>query len=358
MYLRLGRKLFIKYKSMPEYVIFYVTSKCNAKCPYCFYWKELNKKENVLSLEEVQKMASTMDPFLFLLIGGGEPFLRKELPEIIKIFYDTNHIPYCSIPTNGIATQLTIQAVRKIMTLCPDLNLIVSLSIEGFEETYDAMKQVPGGFKKAIETFHELKKLKTEFPTLNVGVNITYASYTQDKMIDFYKWVRDELKPDLVSPNLVRGNPKETAAKQGLSVEKYEQFTNMIEHDYYEKKLRGFDNFLNKRMAIASRFIRSKRIADTARTNAYHSRCYAGIINAVIYPEGDVFPCEILEDKKIGNIRDYGLDFRKLWFSKETKTITDWIKDTNCRCTHECFVTPSILFNPTYLPKLIKGASP
>ena len=51
-----------------------------------------------------------------------------------------------------------------------------------------------------------------------------------------------------------------------------------------------------------------------ARTGAYKSPCRAGRIGAVMYENGDVAACEIL-GQSIGNLRDYGLDFSRLWFS-------------------------------------------
>ena len=76
-----------------------------------------------------------------------------------------------------------------------------------------------------------------------------------------------------------------------------------------------------------------------------------------MYPEGDVFPCEILGDNhKIGNIRDYNLDFKKLWLSHKAKKEKEFIKNTKCFCTHECFNHANILFNAKLYPRLIKKA--
>lgn len=43
----------------------------------------------------------------------------------------------------------------------------------------------------------------------------------------------------------------------------------------------------------------------------YSTPCYAANLSGVMYPEGDVYPCEILDDShKIGNIRDFDLNFK------------------------------------------------
>ncbi|MFQ5903355.1 MAG: radical SAM protein, partial [Candidatus Binatia bacterium] len=63
-------------------------------------------------------------------------------------------------------------------------------------------------------------------------------------------------------------------------------------------------------------------------------------------------PCEILE-KPIGNLRDFDFSMPALWASEKADKIRNWIWDTNCHCTHECFATVNILFNLKYYPKLL-----
>jgi MoaA/NifB/PqqE/SkfB family radical SAM enzyme len=85
-------------------------------------------------------------------------------------------------------------------------------------------------------------------------------------------------------------------------------------------------------------------VENTVKKNKFSTRCYAGDIDAVLYANGEVFPCEILPDR-IGNIRDFSYDFEKLWSSKKAKIIRKKIKGTCCFCTHECFLVTANLFN-------------
>jgi hypothetical protein len=62
--------------------------------------------------------------------------------------------------------------------------------------------------------------------------------------------------------------------------------------------------------------------------------------------------CE-LRDDKLGNIRDFDYDFRKLWLSDRAKAISKDILDNKCFCTHECFMSTNILFNPRLYPRLV-----
>ncbi|HMB02399.1 MAG TPA: SPASM domain-containing protein, partial [Isosphaeraceae bacterium] len=70
-----------------------------------------------------------------------------------------------------------------------------------------------------------------------------------------------------------------------------------------------------------------------------------------IKSNGDVMACE-LRDDKLGNIREHDYDFRNLWLSGKAQAISKDILDNKCFCTHECFMSTNILFNPTLLTRL------
>jgi len=54
-----------------DFVIFFVTSICNAKCAHCFYWHNLNAPDEGFALEDIEKLARSMPQFRTLLISGG-----------------------------------------------------------------------------------------------------------------------------------------------------------------------------------------------------------------------------------------------------------------------------------------------
>src|SRR6185503_14060392 len=81
-------------------VVFFVTSICNEKCRHCFYWEELNQRGD-LKFEHVEKISHTMPPITDLWVSGGEPFMRKDLPDLFELFYRNNHIEWVNLPTNG-----------------------------------------------------------------------------------------------------------------------------------------------------------------------------------------------------------------------------------------------------------------
>ena len=65
-------------------VIFFITSRCNARCETCFYHEELNRPGD-LSFGEIEKVSRTMPPVTDLWLSGGEPTLRHDASEIIDL---------------------------------------------------------------------------------------------------------------------------------------------------------------------------------------------------------------------------------------------------------------------------------
>ena len=73
----------------------------------------------------------------------------------------------------------------------------------------------------------------------------------------------------------------------------------------------------------------------------------------VIFPEGQVYPCELWSEP-IGNLRDFDYDLKKLWRSEKAKQIRGEIVDRDCKCYHQCFLSPSLFFDPGYFWKIFQ----
>ena len=341
--------------NLPVYLTFFVTTKCNLTCSHCFYWDELNTKKNDLSVEELEQITRTMDPLLFLLFGGGEPFLRRDLADVAEVFHRNTRAQYIIITTNGTETSRIENVTQQILERCPGLNLHVSVSLDDFPEYHDKSRGREGVFVKAAKTVKQLKKLSSKYPKFNVGVTMVISALNQDRALDFYVYVKREIGPDIISPQLIRGRPRD-ASSLDVDLNVYQQIVEAVERDFTRRELRGFHNFLFPSLSKAYRITRNEQILTTAREKRYLSPCYSGALSAVMYSDGEVYPCEILEDERIGNIREFQYDFRALWVSDRAQELRKWIRESKCFCTHECAWTTNILFNPTYFPQLLAKA--
>ena len=356
-------KALLKYKQLPSYFIFYPTSRCNLKCSHCFYHDSLNKKFNELSVDEIDKITKTMDPILSLILTGGEPYLRHDLDKIVKIFYENTKVPIITIPSNGWYLSKMDKQITNMMEWCPYLTLNQQISIDGIGADHDLIrmdKQVVGSdnsFDRAIKTIHHLKKLQKTYDRINIGIIITFTNQNQKKFKDIIKEIHTLVEPDNISINLVRGDPKQKV-NLNLDLELYRDAVKFRDNLYYEKKMSGHSRFKGNKLATAGRIMLNELTNKTFEENKYSTPCYAGNLSGVMYPEGDVYPCEILDDShKIGNIRDFDLNFKKLWLSKKASEEVKFIRKTKCFCTHECFNSVNILFNPKFYPEIIKKST-
>ena len=113
------------WKRRPVQLTYFVTRRCNARCPYCFYRESndtLADDGDELTLEEITRVARSLGRLLWLAFSGGEIYLRKDLVEISRVFYATNKPTIMLYPTNGQMpalirdkTEQILAALRKIL---------------------------------------------------------------------------------------------------------------------------------------------------------------------------------------------------------------------------------------------------
>ncbi|MBI2135154.1 radical SAM protein [Candidatus Woesearchaeota archaeon] len=349
-------KVLNKANQLPSYFIFYPTSRCNLSCKHCFYHDSLNKKFNELTLEEIDKFTKTMDPLLHLILTGGEPYLRHDIDEIVRIFYENTRVPIISIPSNGFFRDRMVQKIRNMMEWCPELVLNQLISLDGLREEHDKIRG-PGSFDKSIKTLNTLKELQKEYGRINIGIVTTFTSLNQHNFKEIIKGVFEIAKPDNITITLIRGDPKEKI-NVNLDISLYREAVKYRDSLFFSKEMPGHIGFKGNKIATAARVILNEKVEQIYQTKQYQMPCYAGNLSGVMYPEGQVHPCEILDNSHaLGNIREFNYDFRKLWLSQKAKEEVKFIRGTNCFCTHECFNTVNILFNAKFYPRLIKIAS-
>jgi radical SAM protein with 4Fe4S-binding SPASM domain len=352
-YLPFLRHLFVK--NTPVEATFFVTSRCNAACPYCFYSNNLNRRQEELSAAEAGRMFSSCGPLLRVLLSGGEPFLRDDLPDIVReicIHAAPRHI---TIPTNGILTRKIVEAMTRILSHPTDTVINVGISLSALQDDRDHCMGVPGSFEKTLETFHALKALKQRFPRLIVGAIVTQTASNQHQLDAIYEFARKELDVDHIGFSLVRNSP--SLQEENVDIALYRSMTRKIVNDEYHS------HFPFRHLYLSIRNLMYECVAFLQEGNALPLPCYSGRLRLVITPEGDVFPCEtlMLRDPQkycMGNIRDQDHDIRKVCNSLKAEDVCTFIKKTKCSCRHECDLLTNLTFNPGFLMRTMLFRTP
>ena len=107
----------------PNYMIFFVTARCNAACKMCFYKENMdnNLTKEELSVAEYEKISARIEYINVLGISGGEPFLRQDLAEILKVFYRNCRPLVVDLPTNAYLTEQVLRQVEETARACPGM---------------------------------------------------------------------------------------------------------------------------------------------------------------------------------------------------------------------------------------------
>ena len=319
-------------------------------CKHCFYWDHLNQQESLLSVAEVDKIAGSMGRIYQLIMTGGEPFLREDFADLAERFYIHNNLYHLSVATSGYHPERVEKAVKTLLKNCPKLKITVGLPVEGTAELNDDIRGVQGAYERTAETLSRLKKIKPRFPQLNVLIDITISAFNSDRLLETYHHILNDLEPDLINAILTRGNPRDPDAKIIDTNEVAELFA-LMEEDIRNGKMKGY-GFLSK-LLHAKDIILRRTALDIYKNNTYYLPCQAGRAAGVLMPEGDVYACE-LQEKPIGNLRDFGYDFPSLWRSDNAFKIRNEILNSRCTCYHQCFLSNTLFWNLKTWPRMLR----
>jgi MoaA/NifB/PqqE/SkfB family radical SAM enzyme len=345
-YLKFAPRIFKKTGVLPHYIVFFVTQRCTANCKHCLLGQKTGNTHE-LTLDEIEMMSRHMDPLLFLLITGGDPFIRDDISQIVNVLYRRPGFRNLGMPTNGFFTEKIVEESERILRDCPGIDFAVDVSIDGIGEDHDAIRQSPGLFEKAVKTYRELEKLAKRYENFNLNVAVTVSSYNHDKLDELYAFLTHELGAKTINHLLCRGDPTEKDAL-AVDMDTYRLFSNQLDRDMKSNILKGYHGYPFADMVNAMKMVRQRLIHKIRKENRYIVPCYAARLGVVIYPDGNVAPCE-LRDETLGNLRTFGYNFRAILESDEAEKIRSAIRRDGCHCTYECFLTNAVMFNPVLL---------
>jgi len=327
-----------------------VTSVCDMRCTHCFFTDELDdrpRKKLQMKTHEIERVSETLGGNLgVLILAGGEPFTRKDLPEIVRAFYENNKLESVYLMSNGQIQKRIIPDVTRILEECPNLNVAVALGIDGLKDQHEKIRQKPGSWDIAIDTARQLQAIKREYPRLDIQTCTCFMNTNQDTIFEWYDFLKYDLKPDKVNFNYIRppsADPKEL----DIDHSRYSKLAQMIDDDSRHAALKnnygGDAGFFKAAIDIYMHGL----IAKAQEEQKAQMTCYAGTAGGVIYDEGTVSSCENLDP--VGNLRDYDWNFQKLWLSPAMQERRKKAQ-SGCFCTHESnSYYPSLPFNPKHL---------
>jgi MoaA/NifB/PqqE/SkfB family radical SAM enzyme len=164
----------------PTYISLTITNRCNLHCQMCGQWskegylhnKKIKQKQE-MGLKEWKKIIDELKAHNVksLLLRGGEPFLFKEIIELLE--YINSKGIFISMDTNGTMLREFAQDIVRIG------NIHLTISIDGPEKIHDRVRGRQGCFNKIIAGVMLLHELEEESrQEISKSINFTISPYS------------------------------------------------------------------------------------------------------------------------------------------------------------------------------------
>lgn len=327
----------------PPFLILFINSVCNMKCDHCFYWRNLNCRDD-LTKEELFSLSRSLGRVENLSISGGEPFLRDEFAEVCRQFIRCNEVGQIYVPTNGYFTDRIRNQVAQTLEE-PRLELLaVELSLDGMPGFHDRFRGTRGAFEKAMQTYDALAEMQEDDPRLRIHAasTATNVNLVEIRCLTTYLFQRCP-KIDHHNLAIIRGdrkNPSLLTPDPQLYSELYEYIRRL----WAPREIGRYGAIVEPMM----QWVKLQNLTQQRQTVP----CRAGKLSAVVYANGDVSVCEL--HRPLGNLRQS--PFQIIWHSEEAQIMRRSIGRRECHCTTEVFLWPSIVYQPVHLVRAMIGA--
>lgn len=293
---------------MPTDVSIITTYRCQMRCKMCDIWEHPTDPKLEITAKDLEILPS----FKFVNITGGEPFVRRDLEDIVEVLYKKSE--RIVISTSGFHYKRIIRLAERFP------NIGIRVSIEGLSQRNDDLRGREGGFDRGLKTLFALQEMGNK----DIGFGITVSNKNSEDMLWLYKLSK------------AMGMEFATAAfhnsfyfhKDDNWIENKDvvigHFNELIESLLKENTPKSwFRAFFN--LGLINYIRGGKRMLP----------CEAGTANFFIEPYGDVYPCNGLEERywkeSMGNIRDV-TSFEELWFSDQARKVREQVRSCPKNC--------------------------
>jgi MoaA/NifB/PqqE/SkfB family radical SAM enzyme len=267
----------------PREAVIAVTLGCNSRCKTCDIW--MIRPEGEMQPEDYRRLPRSLR---HLNVSGGEPFLRDDLPDIIRVMHEVTPSARVVFSTNGILPDRIVGGMREIRKIVPEA--AVRISIDGIGEAHDETRGVPGNYDKCLETMEKLRGIGVK----DLGVSATASQH----------------------------NPGEVARVQELALELGVEFVVGVAHSsptYFgdqvqssanpESTARELTQIRDRELGSWSvkkwfRAYFTDGLIDQLEGRPRRMPCYAIETHFYLDPHGNVYPCNAREEQ-LGNLLEH-----------------------------------------------------
>ncbi len=298
-------------------VVWNITRRCNLKCVHCYAHAKDIPFENELSTQEGKGLIDDLAQFgsPVLLLSGGEPLVRKDLPELAA--YAVEKGMRAVISTNGTLITPAIAATLKEIGLS-----YVGISLDGLEPVNDRFRGVKGAFAKAIQGIENCQAAG-----IKVGLRFTVNKANVTEIPGIFDLLEEMEIPRVCFYHLVYAGRGSKLVEDDLSNEETRAAVDLIMdrtrdlHDRGKpKEVLTVDNhadgpYLYLRL-LKDDPERAKQVLELLEMNEGNN---SGRGIGCVSWDGEVYADQFWRHKSFGNIRNR--PFSKIWTDPEDELL-------------------------------------
>lgn len=289
----------------------HITQACNMNCVGCYSWSRSRNVSKDLSTSEVFHVLDGLRNMSIerIVISGGEPFLRDDLPQILRYARESCSIDKIEVITNG--TLLSREAVRSVK----DFVDCIALSIDRASSKYPSLIRKGPPFEKLVDC---VTLIRQEGIKAHLIATIHSENYEQyNEFINLACFLGASLNFSLLSCP-VDGDCRSFCPDD--SVLKKIADSAFTSNSMFSTKGKSYSNFFQ---------------------NEIKGKCAAGAKVASVGHDGNVYPCHMLHvsDMCAGNILKDSLEEIALnlhSFSSRCSCVDDIAKCRDCDYRYYC----------------------
>ncbi|MBI1911166.1 MAG: radical SAM protein [Deltaproteobacteria bacterium] len=320
-------------KSTPLYVQFAVSKRCDLKCRMC-QAVESRKDERELTITEIEKLADILCELDIgvLVLTGGEPLLRKDLPEVIEAFTKRK------IPVR-LQTNATLATDRRVEALVNAGLKEVTISLDTLDPVkQDNINNSEGSWLRIIRGLSVFSKHLPLKGNIS-GINIVVSKYNLKEIPNLIKFTTAIGFYASLIPVHLSGNGSDAKPARGADSE-FIVRTDSPDFAFTSDDFSLLDSVYSDVLRMkkngylvynSNRFLRES--PDFLKFRKIYWKCDSPTLYFSISPEGRFLPCvDIKTDKSIFS-SNFIQQYKSAEFIKEMRDIV-----TKCPgCMYACW---------------------
>ena len=284
--------------TLPRSLTITITRRCNSRCIMCNIWR-LGRRHEELPLDLITRFLDNplLSKLVELDLTGGEPFLRQDLPELIRCVSQLKdrtltNLKTVALASNGLLPEVVARVVAEMLeAIAGKFDLAMVCSLDGLGEAHDRVRGIPGAYPKVRETLARLQQIKAKSPNFWLGIKTTILPSNWDQIPSLRQFSQEQglfhiLSPVLFTPERFRN----LASREALDVLKTRR--SALIDLYSQEKLRNF--------------YYSYVVVDTLKRGQRRVPCTAASDHFFIEGDGTIFPCPLL-NYPLGHIQAHSI---------------------------------------------------